>query len=417
MRCASLSIARPVVLIACTLLAVMLLARVGLAQEQIPDEILDIFDSRCAFSGCHAGTRAPKGLDLTEEFALASLVNQPSRESKVYLRVQPKNPAGSYLIMKIRGAPGIEGKRMPNGKTPLSGSEIAAIERWIESLPTGMKVQAPERKYAEAFPGLTLATLPTAETLESGFFSYRIAHRWRGEVVDSGFAELFGLDAGARILTQLTFALSNEVDFSVGRTSANATFEFIGKWRFLRERNDGAVPLSAAVVAGLDWATRKHLTNVAEDLSRTNSERFHWFAQVALSKRLGKRVSVLFAPGVLLNGNAQVDDEEALVTLGFGAKLMLIPDLSIFVEGVPIISGSESADIVEGARNESGELVFNDTFTVGLEKKVGGHVFHVYITNSIGLSTNQYLSGGNLDFSEGKFRLGFNVYRTLRLPF
>ena len=388
------------------------------SQTEIPDEVLDIFDNRCAFAGCHAGTTAPKGLDLTEDFALSSLVNKPSVDAPGYMRVKPQDPVRSYLIMKLKGSSGIVGDKMPKGSDALSQSEIGALESWINSLPAGLKAEAPEREYAEAFPGLSLATLPTTQTLEKGTFSYRIAHRWRGEVGD-GFGQFFGLDGGAHMLTQLAFSLSNNLVVDVARSGNNATFEFGAKWRFMREKNDGSVPLSAALNVGVDWETIKGIPdpdNPAQFLKRSSSERFHWFGQVALSKRLSHRISVLLVPGILLNGNVNATDEDAIFTVGFAGKFMLVKDFSIFIEGVPILSGDSGAAPVGGVRPDAGKSVFNDAFTIGLERKIGGHVFHVYVTNSLGLAASQYMSGGDLDFTNGDFRLGFNIYRILRIP-
>ncbi len=385
----------------------------ALAQSEVPDDVLGLFEENCAFSGCHAGTKAPNGLDLSDEFALSSLVNQPSKDNPGVLRVKPGDPVNSYLIMKVRGNPAIDGEQMPLRSKPLSDADIEVLEAWVGSLSTALK--AVDREYAEAFPGISLATLPTTQVLEPGSFSYRIAHRWRGPV-DSGFAELFGLDAGARMLTQFDFTPANNLVVSLARTSENATFELVGKYRLLQQRNDGATPFSAALRLGVDWATRENLTGVNQSLSRRNSERFAWFAQLPLSKRLHERVSVLLVPGVLLNGNPQIDGEDALITLGFATKLTISGGLAIFVEGVPILSGAGDAEVVGGARTDEDELNFNDSFTIGLEQSVGGHVFHMYVMNSLGLTTNQYMSGGNFDFGEGDMRLGFNIYRRLGLP-
>ena len=222
------------------------------------------------------------------------------------------------------------------------------------------------------------------------------------------------------MLTQLAFSLSNNLVVDVARSGNNATFEFGAKWRFMRQKNDGSVPLSAALNVGVDWETIKGIPdpdNPAQFLGRSNGERFHWFGQVALSKQLSDRISVLLVPGILLNGNVNATDEDAIFTVGFAGKFMLVKDFSVFVEGVPILSGDSGAAPVGGVRPESGKSVFNDAFTIGLERKIGGHVFHVYVTNSLGLATAQYMSGGDLDFTNGDFRLGFNIYRILRLPF
>jgi hypothetical protein len=378
--------------------------------------VLDIFDNRCAFAGCHAGPNAPQGLDLTEQFVIPALVNRPSAGKPDLMRVKGGDPANSYLIMKVKGSPGIAGDPMPKSGERLSAAEIAALEAWITALPADFTQAAPPREFAEAFPGLSVATLPTTETLEPGTFSYRIAHRWDGPV-DSGLDDFFGLDFGAHIFTQFSFAVTNNLMVYFGRSGEAATYEVAGKWRLLRERTDGATPFSLAVVGGVDWETRENIAGVSS--SRTDSERFHWFVQLPASKQLGGRLSLLLVPGVLINGNAALDDEDPIVAIGFAGKLTLFKDFAFFVEGVPIVSGADGAATVTvgGLRSENGALVFNDSFTIGFERRVGGHVFHIYVTNSLGLATNQYLNGGDFDFLDGDFRLGFNIYRILRWPF
>jgi hypothetical protein len=391
------------------------------ADVNVPDEVVDTFGKSCAFLGCHAGPGAPKNLDLTQEFAVSSLVAVPSSEKPQILRVNPGDAANSYLVMKLRGDPDIEGEQMPRGGKPLSEAEIAVIESWIESLPIGTESPKPEPPQAQAFAGWSLSNLPTTQTLETGSFLFRIAHRWRGRTKE-GADQLFGLDHGAHVFIQLAFPIRDDLMVSLGRSSDKATHELAGKWRFLAEEKNGPIPISAAIVAGVDWLTLQAIIDPdkpssGDFLSRTDAERFHWFAQLALSKRIHERVSLLLVPGILVNGNVSVSDEDPIFTLGYAGKIVIFDDFSLFVEGVPILSGEEGAATVEGWRVENGEQVFSDMFAAGLEYKIGGHVFHIYVTNSLGLATNQYMSGGKLDFAEGDFRLGFNIYRILRLPF
>jgi len=48
---------------------------------------------------------------------------------------------------------------------------------------------------------------------------------------------------------------------------------------------------------------------------------------------------------------------------------------------------------------------------VGLEYKIGRHVFQVFFLNAIGLLADQYLPGGDLLLKKGDFRFGFNLFR------
>ncbi|QXD16765.1 hypothetical protein GQ464_007455 [Rhodocaloribacter litoris] len=95
--------------------------------------VQSIFTSNCAFSGCHAGTFPAQGLNLSAGQAYANIVNVPSQEEPSLDRVEPGDPDRSYLFMKITGAPGIRGERMPLGRPPLSAEQIERIRRWIEA--------------------------------------------------------------------------------------------------------------------------------------------------------------------------------------------------------------------------------------------------------------------------------------------
>ena len=91
-----------------------------------------IFNASCAVSGCHRGSDAPLGLDLSAGNAHDNLVNVSSQEVPDLLRVEPGNPDDSYLVRKIEGGPNIVSERMPRGRPPLSDEQIQLIRAWIE---------------------------------------------------------------------------------------------------------------------------------------------------------------------------------------------------------------------------------------------------------------------------------------------
>lgn len=91
-----------------------------------------LFNTSCAVSGCHRGSAAPLGLDLSPGNAHGNLVNVSSQEVPDLLRVEPGNPDDSYLVRKIEGGPNIVGERMPRGRPPLTDAQIQRIRAWIE---------------------------------------------------------------------------------------------------------------------------------------------------------------------------------------------------------------------------------------------------------------------------------------------
>ena len=92
-----------------------------------------IFNTNCALSGCHAGPNPQMGLDLSAGNSRTNLVNVSSTERPDLLRVKPGSASESYLVMKIEGASGIVGQRMPLGRTPLSQEQIALVRDWIDA--------------------------------------------------------------------------------------------------------------------------------------------------------------------------------------------------------------------------------------------------------------------------------------------
>ncbi len=85
-----------------------------------------VFNKSCALSGCHVeGNQNP---NLSGN-AFNRIVNQSSSQGLKY--IEPGNPERSYLYMKITGASGISGVRMPRGSAPLAQSVIDSIRVWI----------------------------------------------------------------------------------------------------------------------------------------------------------------------------------------------------------------------------------------------------------------------------------------------
>jgi hypothetical protein len=91
----------------------------------------------CAVAGCHRAnmTDMPAAnLNLDRGRFPASVLDVPSAQLLDYKLVDTKNPEKSYLLMKIKGDPGIQGSRMPVNRTPLNAKQIQEVEDWINSL-------------------------------------------------------------------------------------------------------------------------------------------------------------------------------------------------------------------------------------------------------------------------------------------
>lgn len=90
----------------------------------------EIFTPKCATAGCHSGSFAPEGMDLSSGAIAAAIIDVPSNQRPGVKRIDPGNPDGSYLIQKIRGTGA--NSQMPIGGS-LSAAELQLIVDWVEA--------------------------------------------------------------------------------------------------------------------------------------------------------------------------------------------------------------------------------------------------------------------------------------------
>jgi mono/diheme cytochrome c family protein len=97
----------------------------------LSSQVQTIFDAHCV--QCHDSGDPIAGQNLEPDAAYFSLVHAASTEVPRLRRVDPGNPAGSYLLHKISGTQaqvGGKGDRMPIGGR-LTDAEIQTIRDWI----------------------------------------------------------------------------------------------------------------------------------------------------------------------------------------------------------------------------------------------------------------------------------------------
>src|SRR5262249_44410135 len=107
---------------------------VGTVQATLQSIQDSVFTPIC--STCHSGvgTQLPGSMNLSNVTASrAALVSVASVEKPGVQRVTPGNSAGSYVVQKIQGDPGIAGARMPFGGPFLDQATINTIRQWIDA--------------------------------------------------------------------------------------------------------------------------------------------------------------------------------------------------------------------------------------------------------------------------------------------
>jgi hypothetical protein len=352
-----------------------------------------IFMKNCSLSGCHQGQYPPLGLNLGEAQFQDSLINVPSQEVPRLKLMDTQNPEQSYLLMKIKGSEGIVGKQMPANSPPMEPEEILAIESWVQSLegsntkgkavPDINKVQTP------AFWGTRVVNLPTPRSIDKGEVLFRVSHRFF-PAVKEGYDAFYGLDGPASMLLGLGYGFSDKISLTLSRANVSKEFELALKWTLIDQSStDG--PISMALLGSASLVT---LPLPGKKTFRSENTRINF--QASLAYKVSPTVSLLLVPGYSTNTNPTEESFQGTLSLGLGGRVQIINDFSILLEWIPDLSGYSF---------ESSGWGF------GVEKRIGGHVFQVFVLNSVGITTPQFVPGGEFRISEGEFRIGFNIFR------
>ena len=103
----------------------------GQLTEATLAQVSEVFTVSCAISGCHSGGEPAAGLSLEGDFA-ARIIGVASGQRPDLKLIDPGNPDGSYLLIKVRGDDEIVSQQMPPG-APLPAEQVEIIRAWIAS--------------------------------------------------------------------------------------------------------------------------------------------------------------------------------------------------------------------------------------------------------------------------------------------
>lgn len=384
---------------------------VDTVKVKMQNQVVSIFKANCATAGCHRGDHPKKNMNLEPDKFLSSVVNVTSQEIKTLKRIDTTDPEKSYLLMKIKGEKGIKGSRMPDEEPPLKKEDIKVIQDWIYSLkePEGVKPpeeRAPSPDSKKKVQGLIndpvnppfwanrLINLPTTKTIGKGKVLFKVSHRFYAPT-RKGYDFYYGPDVGAYVLLSLGYGITDNLDVALGHSNLYHEFELSLLWRVLNQGAGWGHPVSLTFGGGGSLITQK-----PENKKVFRSENFKFNLQASLSRQVINSLSFLLVPAYSSNTNRypyHTEPAKGTWALGTGGRFTPVGNFSIIAEWIPVLSGYKANSTGWGS---------------GMEYKIGGHVFQVFVTDTFGLTSDQFLPGGDLKLNHSEFRLGFNIFRT-----
>jgi Membrane bound beta barrel domain (DUF5777) len=246
--------------------------------------------------------------------------------------------------------------------------------------------------------GDTLLSLPTSHIPTDGTWELKFTHRFNQSIDQGNFSDrvhsLWGLDSNADVMFGASWTLRPDLQFSLMRSNAMDDVELGAKYVVVQQAP--AVPFSAALRVGGDWRTERDL-----------NDRGSAFAQLVLSRQLGKRAELFVIPTFATNAGRAVAGTESqalfrhATNVPVGLAVMVRPALSVVAEFIP-----KNRDLPDGTKADP-------AWALGLKRAIGGHYFEILLTNSNATLIDQYVSSTyqGTALNKGDLHLGFNIER------
>jgi hypothetical protein len=259
------------------------------------------------------------------------------------------------------------------------------------SRPRWQRGQAVERDLT-LFHSTHLINLPTAETLQKSDIEFEVSHRFIPPITE-GSEAFFGIDGPVNMRLSLAYGLSDRMMLTLGRSNVTDNLDLSWRYKFLQNKN-GYLPLLVSIAAGI--AHNSQVTGTLSD----NGKKYQFFGHVSVNSLLWKKLGIAVVPSYLHNSYIYCDDSQYSFTLGSAVQFYASPHWSILAEWNPTVTGWRR---------------FHNTVAVALELETGGHFFKILFTNNDKLNPAHHLTGADLDFAKGDWRLGFMITRLIKI--
>lgn len=257
----------------------------------------------------------------------------------------------------------------------------------------------------ELFHSTQTANMPTTETLKKGDFMYEISHRFG--MISDGYDRLYGFDGPVNMRTALSYGITDHFMVTLGRSSVLDNLELQGKLK-LWELESKTMPSVFAIRGGLAINTDDG------QLDAFDADYTQFYAQLVYNIMfMDKKLGIGIVPSYVYNSYifaAQNNlDTKYTFTLGTYYQYYFNRMWSVWAEYSPVIGGWQGAL----GKNPIKEFRSYNPIAFGAAIETGGHVFHLFVTNSNRLNSAQYLVGSDQDTDKDAWRLAFSITREL----
>lgn len=266
-----------------------------------------------------------------------------------------------------------------------------------------MVAEKPKKEYVTAtFKTTRLINFHTVEILSKRSLDFRISHRF-GDF-NSGAYNAWGVDGGANIRLALEYTHGSRLMFGIGRTSGKKIVDGFLKLRLLKQTNKGGgMPISVTLFSSVYHTFLQNVLIDGVNKFQTVPDRLSYCNQIMIARKFSSRFSFqLIGAMVHFNMVDKITDKNDCFILGAVTRFKFTKRQAITLEYAHRL-------------NQYSNDKYYDSFGVGYDLETGGHVFQIHLTNSFGLTEDQFYMYTNTTWQNFGVRLGFNISRVFSL--
>ena len=272
-------------------------------------------------------------------------------------------------------------------------SATSAQPTWVPATPVSGDI-------VEPFGATMIANLPTSTMLYSGDWHYEVSHRFLPSVGTQG--AFLGLDGGANVRMSVGYGVTDDMSVRIGRSSLHDNVDAHFKFRFW----SNSIALANSV-AGLRLGIARN-----GDLpgDHQGARLWQYYAQLIYNVQWSDvPLSIGIVPSYLHNTAPFSVRVQSSLVVGFYALYAFRDSWGLWLETAPVFSGYRG----RLWPLERADQRYRSPVSAGLSWETGGHVFYLFMTNSLQLNASQFLAGTPTEMSKGNWHLGFAITRHL----
>jgi len=267
----------------------------------------------------------------------------------------------------------------------------------------------------------------SVEMTKKGALDFQISHRFGDAFATKAdnIHNLFGFDQASDIGITFDYGITDDLSVGTGRMKAAGLMTELWnvnmKYRALKQTTDFKIPVTVDVYGNATISSELN----SNDPSTVNyfpkgyagfSHRLSYLVQGLIATKATSWLSVQLDPTFLWRNNVPSNDKNGMFIMGFSARAKFNKRTAVIFEYYlpgqkSGIGGREPFAMVRGIKNAA----YYPALNLGVEFETGGHVFHVNLTNTAGISENDFMAYNAHNWAQGQFRLGFSISRSFPL--